>query len=157
MLLLLRYQKRFRSSFLHVYPYAYAFVTVVTWIYRIRFLFELSPYWSPWMQLLGGQSYVRITQQDYQRYERRLNRERANAGPWVRLGLATREFIKLAVPSAILFLKFMEWWYTSGRARTQKEDDLMERDAIPSPDSLPVRVLSSLVSLNSHMYISTYR
>lgn len=50
----------------------------------------------------------------------------------------TLSALKTAIPSAIMFLKFLEWWYTAGRARTQREDDLMERDAIPPPESLKV-------------------
>jgi hypothetical protein len=86
----------------------------------------------------AGQTYTRITPQDQQHYDARLAKQKARGGPWVRGMLTMRDCLQWAIPTGILFLKFMEWWYTTGRAEARKEEDLMERDAIPPPKSKEV-------------------
>jgi peroxin-12 len=43
--------------------------------------------------------------------------------------------LKTVIPSALLLLRFMDWWQSSGYAQSLQDEDVLKRDAIPAPPS----------------------
>ncbi|RUP21146.1 Pex12 amino terminal region-domain-containing protein [Jimgerdemannia flammicorona] len=118
---------RARRVFRKVYPLVNATYHGSVLCYSIAYLFGKTPYYTPWLKLIGLEV-KRMSVQDYREHYTRMSgpasatsQSRSLARRSVDILGATLsgalEFLKILLPMSIFFFKFLEWWYSSEFAR----------------------------------------
>lgn len=144
-----RVRRTLRTCFTRGYPYINLGYELALLGYNIAYIFDQTPYYRPWLQLMGI-DLRRMSASDYVR--RRLawtlspQRKAQSsflevlASPWRRHPYSGRspalarvllrylllipryafEMLKIVLPTSIFFFKFLEWWYSSDYARSRR-------------------------------------
>ncbi|KAI5480938.1 hypothetical protein MNV49_006748 [Pseudohyphozyma bogoriensis] len=128
-----------KSLFKTLYPYANLSFELYVLSYNVRYLFEKTPYWRPWLNWMGVEV-RRMSSEDYEAAQAATGaallspfRRHSTTGlppsygtVFLRaLALGPRVFfeaLKYLLPTSFLFLQFLEWWYSAegGYGRLRK-------------------------------------
>lgn len=149
---------KLRRAFKVVYPWINLTFELWLLLYNIAYLFEKTPFYRPWLgwvgvdiRRLGVDDMVCRLQNsdlplsDVPQRAARLATQRKSPIPDISKGLLTRlrrmllssprlllDSLKVLLPTAIFFVKFLEWWYSpSSPARTLSVSPL--GPAVPPP------------------------
>ncbi|CAG8461434.1 4298_t:CDS:2 [Diversispora eburnea] len=136
-----RIRRLLRSIFRNFYPWVNALYYGSILIFNIFYLYDKTPYYTPWLKLMGIQI-QRMSAQDYREHYIRIQRPPPNLQGMTRIQ-ATRyllstilsrgfNFLKILLPMSIFFFKFLEWWYSSEFSKRAGGDDI----EIPPPDMI---------------------
>ncbi|THH02397.1 hypothetical protein EW026_g447 [Hermanssonia centrifuga] len=131
-----------RRAFKVVYPWINLTFELWLLLYNIAYLFEKTPFYRPWLGWVGVD--IRRLGVDDMRAAR-LATQRKSPIPDISKGLLTRlrrmllssprlllDSLKVLLPTAIFFVKFLEWWYSpSSPARALSVSPL--GPAVPPP------------------------
>ncbi|KAI8810881.1 Pex12 amino terminal region-domain-containing protein [Cladochytrium replicatum] len=131
----MRAQKRFRRTFLKLYPYVNGLYHATTLGYQIGYLYSLTDNHSPLLHLIGIRV-VRMTMKDMREQAANTERMRATRGEilsallgqpnnlirFIRLlsqlsligASRALDALRTALPLSVFFFRFLEWWYASG-------------------------------------------
>lgn len=154
---------RFRRTFKTLYPYANTGFEIWLLLWNISYLFDRTPAYRPWLnwigvdlRRLGVEDFVRTSRVSSLRYPDVVIMQRAASlaaqsklSPDQRQSLVARlrslllssprlllDSLRLLLPTAVFFVKFLEWWYSPGSpARSLATSP--QGPAIPPPSMLP--------------------
>ncbi|KAJ3374987.1 ubiquitin-protein ligase peroxin 12 [Allomyces arbusculus] len=123
-----RRRTKLKRLFLKIYPLVHFLYTGTHLVYQLLYMFDWTRYYSPLLHVLGVEV-KRVTSADM----RAMQRLAASAPP--RTGLAAAghvalEALKVGLPVAIFFSKFLDWFATTDYAR-------QERRRVPIPPPPP--------------------
>jgi len=122
--------------FVKIYPWFHACYEGLSFYYQLRYLFEFSSHFSPWLHLLG-QKIVRLSMEDLMKQgSMKLPNLPQGAGFWEkiwfnisRISSIIGRSLQFFVVLVIFLFRFFEWWYSpSNRMRTN-----IRRLPIPPP------------------------
>jgi len=135
-------QSRLLPLFVQWYPVAHALFEGTVFIYRLRYMFEHSPYFSPFLHA-QGQVVQRLSPQDMLRNSHSSLREQlqwkirnSEMGPLMRAFQAAQQIVKLGLDSfkymllaSVFGFRFLDWWYSSETSESIKPKVI----AVPPP------------------------
>ncbi|CAO3649355.1 unnamed protein product [Cunninghamella blakesleeana] len=139
---------RLIKLFRKIYPYMNLLYYGSNLVYNILYLFNKTNYHTPWLHLIGLQI-KRMSMADYRAYYDKLDAAQAKSTSTKSVWLSPLrllsgvfgkfiEFLKVLLPMSIFFFKFLEWWYSSGFARSganmKNYDDEDDENTIPPPE-----------------------
>ncbi|KAF9008793.1 cyclin-dependent protein kinase inhibitor [Cyathus striatus] len=136
---------RLRRAFKAAYPWLNASFELWLLLWNIAYLFNQTPFYRPWLRWVGV-DLRRLGVEDFRAAGLAVNRAIPSNQ---RIDLASRlkrairksprlllDSLRLLLPSAIFFIKFLEWWYSpNSPARSLSSSPL--GPAIPPPKMLP--------------------
>ncbi|KAI0082598.1 hypothetical protein K474DRAFT_1585646 [Panus rudis PR-1116 ss-1] len=135
---------RLRRLFKAVYPWLNTSLELWLLVCNIAYLFEKTPYYRPWLSWIGV-DLRRLGMADMQAAGQPPTKPRPDLPKGVlatlrRLLISSPglllDSLKVLLPTAIFFIKFLEWWYSpSSPARALTTSPL--GPAIPPPRMLP--------------------
>ncbi|KAI6004128.1 cyclin-dependent protein kinase inhibitor [Pisolithus albus] len=120
-----------------VFPWVNTAYEVWLLAYNVAYLFERSPFYRPWLAWIGV-NLRRLGPEDFQEGLDDMQSGAVKRLRWVlfnspRMVLDSLRFL---LPTAIFFVKFLEWWYSPGSpARSLTSSPL--GPAVPPPRMLP--------------------
>lgn len=117
-----------KTHTLKAYPYATSFWQLWILSYNIRYLFNHTPYWRPYLSFLKLEI-KRVGPNDYPssipllppnlpnplREPAEFTRRMVSSSPYIFF-----ESLKYALPASLFFFKFLEWWYSSENPRRSR-------------------------------------
>ncbi|TRM68446.1 Pex12 amino terminal region-domain-containing protein [Schizophyllum amplum] len=112
---------RLRRAYTTIYPWANSAFEVWLLISNVAYLFDQTPYYRPWLSWIGV-DLRRLGPEDYraamQPKPTAPDRRRSLHARLRRLLLTSPRLLldslRLLLPTAIFFVKFLEWWYAPG-------------------------------------------
>ncbi|KAG5716083.1 Ankyrin repeat protein nuc-2 [Termitomyces sp. T112] len=138
------WKARLKRSFKVVYPWLN--VSFELWLlsYNMAYLFDRKPFYRPWLSWIGV-DLRRLGSEDFRvaasAAQKKLSpNQRRGILAWIRHALISSpqtllDSLRLLLPTAIFFIKFLEWWYSPGSpARSLSTSPL--GPAIPPPQML---------------------
>ncbi|KAI0832509.1 cyclin-dependent protein kinase inhibitor [Trametes gibbosa] len=138
---------RLKRAYKAAYPYLNTSFEVWLLLYNIAYLFERTPHYRPWLAWVGV-DLRRVSGEDLVSSDlRRVLRRSTRLPPPKGASAAVKRFLKgsprllldslkVLLPTAIFFIKFLEWWYSpSSPARSLSTSPL--GPAVPPPRLLP--------------------
>jgi peroxin-12 len=132
-----------RRMFIKYYPYIHALYEALLFLYQLRYLFEFTSFYSPWLSAMK-QVVRRLSMEDMMYLQKRQlerqqnqneftefrsiwrNRNGVSMFHMLRMTLisllrSAADYAKWGILAAIFIFKFLEWWYSpSNRAMTQQ-------------------------------------
>lgn len=118
---------RARRSFVRIYPYFNALYEGCLFMYQLRYLFEFTRYYSPWLQSIR-QTMQRVSMHEMMELANK-NRGRTFDRVWestARMGLLRKmrylisrfgywcaDYSKWGILFGVFAFKFAEWWYSA--------------------------------------------
>ncbi|KAG6903307.1 hypothetical protein C0995_013060 [Termitomyces sp. Mi166 len=139
------WEARLKRGFKAVYPWLN--VSYEAWLlsYNMAYLFDRTPFYRPWLSWIGV-DLRRLGSEDFRVAalvtQKKLSPDqRRGVLTWIRHALISSphtllDSLRLLLPTAIFFIKFLEWWYSPGSpARSLSTSPL--GPAIPPPQILP--------------------
>ncbi|EGO01590.1 hypothetical protein SERLA73DRAFT_48482 [Serpula lacrymans var. lacrymans S7.3] len=135
---------RMRRAYKTIYPWFNVSFELWLLVYNVAYLFERTPFYRPWLawigvdlRRLGADDFVTNLEAQKQVPPNRKQgimafvRRHLTSSPQLLL-----DSLKLLLPTAIFFIKFLEWWYSPGSpARSLSTSPL--GPAVPPPQMLP--------------------
>ncbi|KAF8901627.1 Pex12 amino terminal region-domain-containing protein, partial [Gymnopilus junonius] len=135
---------QFRRAFKAIYPYLNTAIELWLLLWNVGYLFDRAPSYRPWLNWIGV-DVRRLGIEDYNA----ASLASQKAMPEIRSSLLARfrrliltlprlllDSLRLLLPTAIFFIKFLEWWYSPGSpARSLSTSP--QGPAIPPPSMLP--------------------
>lgn len=118
-----------KARALKAYPYATSFWQLWILSYNIRYLFNHTPYWRPYLSLMKLEI-KRVGPNDYPSSIPLLPPNLPNPlrqpGEFTQRLLASSPYIffeslKYALPASLFVFKFLEWWYSSDNPRRSRD------------------------------------
>jgi peroxin-12 len=129
-----------KSTFKAIYPYSNIAYELYLLSYNIRYLFDKTPYWRPWLSWMNVEV-RRMSADDYRAAQATtaslllspLRRHSPSGLPPTIMTILGRsiqlipllsfEALKFLLPTSIFFFRFLEWWYSAegGYARLRKK------------------------------------
>lgn len=136
---------RLRRLYKRLYPWLNMSYEAWLLVYNIAYLFDQTPFYRPWLSWVGV-DLRRLGAEDYRMAAMAAQKSSPLIGKKGAVALIRRllltsprlflDSLKLLLPTAIFFIKFLEWWYSpSSPARALSTSPL--RPAIPPPRLLP--------------------
>ncbi|KDQ64948.1 hypothetical protein JAAARDRAFT_167744 [Jaapia argillacea MUCL 33604] len=144
---------RYRRTFKSVYPWLNMSYELWLLAFNVGYLFDQTPFYRPWLSLIGV-DLRRLGLDDYRRVALLAQK---NVQPEHRKGVFALiqrlilksprillDSLKVLLPTAIFFIKFLEWWYSpSSPARALASSPLgppvpPPRMLTPHPKGLPI-------------------
>ncbi|KAI0750892.1 cyclin-dependent protein kinase inhibitor [Daedaleopsis nitida] len=136
---------RLKRAYKTAYPWMNTSFEVWLLICNIAYLFERTPYYRPWLSWVGV-DLRRVSADDLRAAQVAIQKPPGNKKPRGLLALLRRllwksprlflDSLKVLLPTAIFFIKFLEWWYSpSSPARSLSTSPL--GPAVPPPRLLP--------------------
>ncbi|TFK43262.1 Pex12 amino terminal region-domain-containing protein [Crucibulum laeve] len=136
---------KLRRGFKIVYPWLNMTFEVWLLVWNVAYLFDQTPFYRPWLRWIGV-DLRRLGVEDFRAAslaaQKKLSPARKlNLMAKIRRLLLTSprlllDSLRLLLPTAIFFIKFLEWWYSPGSpARSLSSSPL--GPAIPPPKILP--------------------
>ncbi|KAM0753991.1 hypothetical protein T439DRAFT_322877 [Meredithblackwellia eburnea MCA 4105] len=158
----------FHTYFKLLYPYVNTSWELYLLAYNVLYLFDKTPFWRPWFRWFGVEV-RRMSAEDYRAAQSTqtslllspLRRHRSTGLPPSFLTVVRRtvsllpqlsfEALKFALPTAIFFFRFLEWWYSPeggslrlrGRRRGAGADGKDGNVALRAPPRPPSASLES--------------
>ncbi|KAF8974684.1 cyclin-dependent protein kinase inhibitor [Flammula alnicola] len=143
--LILSFKGRFRRAFKALYPYLNTTTELWLLMWNIAYLFDKTPSYRPWLSWIGV-DVRRLGIEDFRAAsfaaQKKLSTDtrRSLLARIRRLILISPRLLldslRLLLPTAIFFVKFLEWWYSPGSpARSLSTSP--QGPAIPPPSMLP--------------------
>ncbi|KAK7061450.1 ankyrin repeat protein nuc-2 [Favolaschia claudopus] len=131
-----------RRLFKTIYPWLNTSFELWLLVYNIAYLFGRTPFYRPWLSWIGT-DLRRLGVEDFRASAAVKTPSTKSNTPlaWIRRLIfaspqALFESLKLLLPTAIFFVKFLEWWYSPGSpARSFSTSPL--GPAVPPPRMLP--------------------
>lgn len=119
-----------KARALKSYPYAATFWQLWILSYNVRYLFNHTPYWRPYLSFMKLEI-KRVGPNDYPssvpllppnlpnplREPAEFTRRLVSSSPYIFF-----ESLKYALPASLFFFKFLEWWYSSENPRRTRRD-----------------------------------
>ncbi|TFY77601.1 hypothetical protein EWM64_g6411 [Hericium alpestre] len=139
------FRGRLRRLYKRLYPWLNMGFEAWLLVYNVAYLFDKTPFYRPWLAWIGvdlrrlGVDDLRAAAMAAQKATTPDTRKGVIA--WIRRMLLSSpqlllDSLKLLLPTAIFFIKFLEWWYSpSSPARALSTSPL--GPAIPPPSLLP--------------------
>ncbi|KAF9534972.1 cyclin-dependent protein kinase inhibitor [Crepidotus variabilis] len=139
------YKGRLRRAFKAVYPYANTAFELWLLVWNMAYLFDRTPSYRPWLHWIG----IDIRRLGMEDFVTASLASQQKLSPNAQQKLSTRlrqlllssprlllDSLRLLLPTAIFFVKFLEWWYSPGSpARSLSTSP--KGPAIPPPSMLP--------------------
>ncbi|CAA7260260.1 unnamed protein product [Cyclocybe aegerita] len=139
------FKGRFRRVFKTIYPYANTGFEFWLLLWNIAYLFERTPSYRPWLNWIG----VDLRRLGLEDFRSASLATQKSTSPEARRNFLARirrliftsprlllDSLRLLLPTAIFFVKFLEWWYSpSSPARALSTSP--QGPAIPPPSMLP--------------------
>lgn len=134
---------RWRRVYKKVFPWVNTAYEVWLLAYNVAYLFERSPFYRPWLAWIGV-NLRRLGPEDFlveSRKQEALDNMQSGAVKKLRRVLINSprmvlDSLRFLLPTAIFFVKFLEWWYSPGSpARSLTSSPL--GPAVPPPRMLP--------------------
>ncbi|KAH9482953.1 Peroxisome assembly protein 12 [Psilocybe cubensis] len=139
------FKGRFRRVFKAAYPYLNTSLELWLLLWNIAYLFDKKPSYRPWLSWIG----VDIRRLGIEDFRAASLAAQKKISPDTKRTLTTRlkqlllrsprlllDSLRLLLPTAIFFIKFLEWWYSPGSpARALSVSP--QGPAIPPPSMLP--------------------
>ncbi|KAI6012329.1 Pex12 amino terminal region-domain-containing protein [Pisolithus microcarpus] len=134
---------RWRRVYKKVFPWVNTAYEVWLLAYNVAYLFERSPFYRPWLAWIGV-NLRRLGPEDFlveSRKQEALDNMQSGAVKRLRRVLINSprmvlDSLRFLLPTAIFFVKFLEWWYSPGSpARSLTSSPL--GPAVPPPRMLP--------------------
>jgi len=122
--------------FVKIYPWFHALYEGLSFLYQLRYLFEFSSHFSPWLHLIR-QKIVRLSMEDLMKQgSMKLPNLPQGAGFWdkfwfnfSRISSIIGRSLQFFVVLVIFLFRFFEWWYSpTNRMRTN-----IRRLPVPPP------------------------
>ncbi|KAI5894258.1 uncharacterized protein SCHCODRAFT_02624182 [Schizophyllum commune H4-8] len=114
---------RLKRVYKTLYPWANSAFEVWLLISNVAYLFDQTPYYRPWLKWIG----VDLRRLGPEDFRAAMQAQRAKLTPEQRKGIMARirrliltspklllDSLRLLLPTAIFFVKFLEWWYAPG-------------------------------------------
>ncbi|KAH7888050.1 cyclin-dependent protein kinase inhibitor [Phlebopus sp. FC_14] len=138
---------RWRRTYKKIFPWVNTSFEVWLLVYNVAYLFERTPFYRPWLAWIGV-DLRRLSADDFVSESHMLTTALCVA-PNVKQGILKQlrellmntpqlilDSLRLLLPTAIFFIKFLEWWYSPGSpARSLSSSPL--GPAVPPPRMLP--------------------
>ncbi|KAF9898655.1 ubiquitin-protein ligase peroxin 12 [Lobosporangium transversale] len=124
------------------YPYVNALYQLSILVHYIGYLYNKTPFYSPWLRLIGIEV-KRMSAADYRQIQQKAkSAPRRPSSSWPEtiqnsvLGIlsGSLDFLKVLLPMSIFFFKFLEWWYQSDYYR--KASAAGDSAEVPPPDRI---------------------
>ncbi|KAF9495724.1 hypothetical protein BDN71DRAFT_1447164 [Pleurotus eryngii] len=135
---------RLRRAFKAIYPWLNGLFELWLLSSNIAYLFDRTPFYRPWLAWIGV-DLRRLGMEDFKAANAAMMSKPSvlDKGVWVWLkSLIKRspqlllDSLRLLLPTAIFFIKFLEWWYSpSSPARSLSKSPL--GPTVPPPKMLP--------------------
>jgi hypothetical protein len=136
---------RLRRGFKAVYPWLNTSFEAWLLLFNVAYLFDQTPFYRPWLSWIGV-DLRRLGVEDFRRAATNTAGASSNPRQVGYLTLARRllsksphlllDSLRLLLPTAIFFIKFLEWWYSPGSpARSLSTSP--QGPAVPPPRMLP--------------------
>lgn len=136
---------RLKRGFKVVYPWLNISFEAWLLVCNMAYLFDRTPFYRPWLSWIGV-DLRRLGSEDFRAAalaaEKKLSPDkRRGTIAWIRRILVASpnlllDSLRLLLPTAIFFVKFLEWWYSpSSPARSLSSSPL--GPAVPPPQMLP--------------------
>ncbi|OCH87891.1 hypothetical protein OBBRIDRAFT_780967 [Obba rivulosa] len=148
---------RLRRAYKAAYPWLNTSFEVWLLVWNLRYLFEQTPFYRPWLAWIGA-DIRRLTADDMRPMFRPSQppsspREGGLLANVRRLMMASPRFLldslKVLLPTAIFFVKSLEWWYSpSSPARMLSSSSASP--AVPPPRLLPPHPQGITVDLDKY-------
>ncbi|KAG6850051.1 hypothetical protein H0H93_001867 [Arthromyces matolae] len=136
---------RLKRGFKATYPYLNLSYEVWLLLYNMAYLFDRSPFYRPWLSWMGI-DLRRLGSEDFRAAalmaQKKLSPDkRRGVLSWLRFAFASSPHIlldslRLLLPAAIFFVKFLEWWYSPGSPARSLSTPVLG-PAVPPPQMLP--------------------
>ncbi|CAG8560328.1 8192_t:CDS:2 [Cetraspora pellucida] len=150
------------NVFKYLYPWANALYNGSILLYNIAYMYDKTPFHTPWLKLIGIQI-RRLSTEDYREHIKRQSQSRhlANFRDMTKLQVTRYilamvlyrglDFLKILLPMLIFFFKFLEWWYSSEFSKRLSGGDgvdIQPPDIIlPDPRGIPLPESSNICPL----------
>ncbi|KAK7470965.1 ubiquitin-protein ligase peroxin 12 [Stygiomarasmius scandens] len=139
------FKGRLRRIFKSIYPWLNVSFEAWLLVYNIAYLFDRTPFYRPWLSWIGV-DIRRLGIEDFRAASQTSsskspqNTRRHLSFTMKRLLLSSPRLLldslRLLLPTAIFFIKFLEWWYSPGSpARSLSSSP--QGPAVPPPRALP--------------------
>ncbi|KAG6866500.1 hypothetical protein C0991_003044 [Blastosporella zonata] len=136
---------RLKRGFKAAYPWLNTSYEVWLLICNMAYLFDGTPFYRPWLAWIGV-DLRRLGSEDFRAAALAAQKtlspdKRRGVLAWIRHSLISSphlllDSLRLLLPTAIFFVKFLEWWYSPGSpARSLSTSPL--GPAVPPPQMLP--------------------
>jgi len=139
------FKGRFRRIFKIAYPYLNASFELWLLLWNIAYLFDRAPSYRPWLSWICV-DIRRLGIEDFRAANLAVQK---TTSPEIRRSLLARfrklvftsprlllDSLRLLLPTAIFFIKFLEWWYSPG-SPARSLSSYPQGPAIPPPSILP--------------------
>ncbi|KAF9569403.1 hypothetical protein CPC08DRAFT_701895 [Agrocybe pediades] len=133
---------RFRRTFKTLYPYLNTTLEVWLLTWNIAYLFDKKPTYRPWLSWIGldvrrlGIEDFRVANVAVKKSDKTLTLMARLRHLLIKSPRLLLDSLRLLLPTAIFFIKFLEWWYSPGSpARSLSSSP--QGPAIPPPSILP--------------------
>ncbi|RDB20477.1 Peroxisome assembly protein 12 [Hypsizygus marmoreus] len=138
------FKAKLRRAFKAAYPWVNTSFEIWLLVCNVAYLFEQTPFYRPWLSWIGV-DLRRLGSEDFRAAalaaQKKLSPDkRRGVIAWMRRLLVTSpnlllDSLRLLLPTAIFFIKFLEWWYSPGSpARSLSTSPL--GPAVPPPRML---------------------
>ncbi|PFH52605.1 hypothetical protein AMATHDRAFT_56666, partial [Amanita thiersii Skay4041] len=142
------FKGNFRRAFKTAYPWLNMLYETWLLLWNVGYLFEQTPFYRPWLSWVGVEL-RRLGIDDFRAAATAAAASQKNLPPETRHGILARlqqltrstpklllESLRLILPTAIFFVKFLEWWYSpNSPARSLSTSPF--GPAVPPPRMLP--------------------
>jgi len=139
------FKGRFRRIFKFAYPYLNTSFELWLLLWNIAYLFDSVPFYRPWLSWIGV-DIRRLGVEDFRAASLAVQKttvpkkRRSLLAQLRRLILTSPRLLldslRLLLPTAIFFIKFLEWWYSPG-SPARSLSSYPQGPAIPPPSILP--------------------
>jgi len=139
------FKGRFRRMFKIAYPYLNTSFELWLLLWNIAYLYDRAPSYRPWLSWIGV-DIRRLGVEDFRAANLAVQQ---TSRPEIRRSLLARlrrlvltaprlllDSLRLLLPTAIFFIKFLEWWYSPG-SPARSLSSYPQGPAIPPPSILP--------------------
>ncbi|KAJ7283486.1 Pex12 amino terminal region-domain-containing protein [Mycena rebaudengoi] len=161
-----------RRTFKTIYPWLNTGFELWLLVCNIAYLFDQTPFYRPWLSWIGI-DLRRLGVEDFRAVSASKQNDRHTSGSvlaWIRRMLLTSpqvllDSLRLLLPTAIFFIKFLEWWYSPGSpARSFSTSPLgpavlPPRMLPPHPQGIPFNTQNygKMPRLSHRGYVFCYR
>ncbi|TIC58521.1 hypothetical protein E3Q05_00776 [Wallemia mellicola] len=121
-------ESTYKRTFKKVYPYANLALESILLSYNLRYMFNSTPFYRPWLQWMNI-DIRRATLADLMQASKSSN----NKSLLRKIPSYLLSSLKTALPVTLFILKFLQWWYSSQSPRLQHEEAKKANDSRTPP------------------------
>ncbi|TIA93120.1 hypothetical protein E3P99_00283 [Wallemia hederae] len=110
-------EQSYKTLFKKVYPYANLALEATFLSYNLRYMFNSTPFYRPWLQWLNVDIRRQTLSDVLQASKSAQHKSLLRKIPSLLLSS-----LKTALPVTLFILKFLQWWYSNQSPRLQREE-----------------------------------